>query len=179
MKIVNMTNAGPNLYSISGSIPWEFMKGSPALTYWLHALNEDDEVSASEKFMVSVNTGYSIRGFLEFDVITVKAEGSRVKPIAYFTNSLPRAVSGAISLVVDGEIVHTSHPTVFESGQTAVELEWTIPKMGEVNGYQLKSIGEFCGTVFETDEVSLNTFPSTIQEPLSEEIEIELFSHVK
>ena len=175
MQIINMT-IGENLYSVSGSIPWELMSGSHGIRYWLHAINEDLEVSDSTKYLISVKPGYSLFGKLEFDVVTIKAEGSVLKPIAYFTNEISKPVSGAISLIVDGKVVHTSQPQIFEKGETSVELEWKIPKVGKVVDYQVKVIAEFCGKVFETIEVTLSTFPRTVLESISDKINIKLFT---
>ncbi|HEY7757357.1 MAG TPA: hypothetical protein VIA08_03910, partial [Nitrososphaeraceae archaeon] len=175
MQITNMT-IGDNLYSVSGSIPWELMSGSHGVRYWLHAINEDLEVSDSPKYLISVKPGYSLLGKLEFDVVTIKAEGSVLKPIAYFTNEISKPVSGAISLIVDGKVVHTSQPQSFAQGETSVELEWKIPKVGKVVDYQVKVIAEFCGKVFETNEVTLSTFPRTVLESISDKINIKLFT---
>ncbi|MGI0064920.1 MAG: hypothetical protein ACREAL_08655, partial [Nitrosopumilaceae archaeon] len=175
MQITNMT-IGENLYSVSGSIPWELMTGSYGVRYWLHALNEDLEISDSTKYLISVRPGYSILGNLEFDVVTIKAEGSILKPIAYFTNEISKPASGAISLIVDGKVVHTSQPQSFEQGETSVELEWKIPKVGKVVDYQVKVIAEFCGKIFETNEVTLSTFPRTVLESISDKINIKLFT---
>ena len=177
MKITNMTLGDKTLYSITGSIPWELMKGATAIKYWLHAINADIEVSDSEKFLLSVRTSYSVLGNLEFDVVTIKVEGSELKPIAYFTNTIAKPSSGAISLLVDGKTVFTSQPQVFLNGETAVELRWLIPKVGQVKDYQLEAKGEFCGRVFETDEVNFSSFPRMVIEPLSDKINIKLFTN--
>src|SRR3970040_1078532 len=175
MQITNMT-IGENLYSVSGSIPWELMSGSYGVRYWLHALNENLEISDSTKYLMSVRPGYSILGNLEFDVVTIKAEGSNLKPIAYFTNTGSKSASGAISLIVDGKVVRTSQPQSFNPGETSVELEWKIPKIGKVVDYQVKVIAEFCGKVFETKEVTLSTFPRTVIESIPDKINVKLFT---
>ena len=175
MQITNMT-IGENLYSVSGSIPWELMSGSYGVRYWLHALNEDLEISDSIKYLISVRPGYSILGNLEFDVVTIKAEGSTLKPIAYFTNTISKPVSGAISLIVDGKVVDTSQPQSFEPGETSVPLVWKIPRVGAVVDYQINVIAEFCGKIFETEEVTLSTFPHTVIESIPDKIHVKLFT---
>ncbi|MEX1152036.1 MAG: cadherin-like domain-containing protein, partial [Nitrosopumilaceae archaeon] len=175
MQITNMT-IGENLYSVSGSIPWELMSGSYGVRYWLHALNEDLEISDSTKYLISVRPGYSILGNLEFDVVTIKAEGSTLKPIAYFTNTISKPVSGAISLIVDGKVVDTSQPQSFEPGETSVPLVWKIPRVGTVVDYQVNVIAEFCGKIFETEEVTLSTFPRTVIESIPDKIHVKLFT---
>ena len=175
MQITNMT-IGENLYSVSGSIPWELMSGSYGVRYWLHALNEDLEISDSTKYLISVKPGYSILGNLEFDVVTIKAEGSTLKPIAYFTNTISKPVSGAISLIVDGKVVDTSQPQSFEPGETSVQLVWKIPRVGTVVDYQVNVIAEFCGKIFETEEVTLSTFPRTVIESIPDKINVKLFT---
>ena len=110
------------------------------------------------------------------DIVTIKAEGSHIEPVAYLTNMLNKPVAGAISLVVDGKIVHVSKPYVFEPGQTSVKLEWNIPKIGDVHQYDIHAMGEFCGTVWNTDDVTFNTYPSTVITPISESINVELLT---
>ncbi|HXV66575.1 MAG TPA: Ig-like domain-containing protein, partial [Nitrosopumilaceae archaeon] len=175
MQITNMT-IGENLYSVSGSIPWELMSGSYGVRYWLHALNEDLEISDSPKYLISVKPGYSILGNLEFDIVTIKAEGSTLKPIAYFTNSISKPVAGAISLIVDGKVVDISQPQSFEPGETSVSLTWKIPRVGKVVDYQVNVIAEFCGKIFETEQVTLSTFPRTVLESIPDKINVKLFT---
>jgi len=171
MQITNMT-AGPTLYKVQGSIPWELISGAPALRYWVHVFDEAVKISDSDQYMISVYPGYSITGSLEVDIISVKVEGARAKPIAYLTNTLDKPVAGAISLLVDGQRVYTSKPVLFEQGQASVQLEWLIPVVGKVVGYDIQAIGEFYGTILDTDKVSLNSFPRTVVEPLTDIIDI-------
>jgi hypothetical protein len=109
-------------------------------------------------------------------VVTIKAEGSTLKPIAYFTNTISKPVSGAISLIVDGKVVDTSQPQSFEPGETSVQLVWKIPRVGAVVDYQVNVIAEFCGKIFETEEVTLSTFPRTVIESIPDKINVKLFT---
>jgi len=171
MQITNMT-VGPTFQSVQASIPWELITGSPALKYWIHVFDEDLNVTDSEEYLIIVNPGYSILGNLEVDVVTVKVEGSKAKPIVYLSNSLDKSIAGVISLIVSGEKVYTSKPIVFDAGQTSVPLEWIIPKIGQVVEYKLEAIGEFCGTILETNEITFNSFPRTLIEPLTDTIDV-------
>ncbi|RDJ38723.1 MAG: hypothetical protein DWQ13_00005, partial [Crenarchaeota archaeon] len=172
MKITNSTV--PQQYEISASIPWEFMYGSPALKYWIHVLDDNLATADSEEYIMSTKTDYTAQGNLEFDVVSVKAEGTNVKPIAYFTNLITQPIAGAISLLVDGKVVYTSKPYVFESGQSSVPLSWDIPKVNHIEDYQFQVIGEFCGQLFETEDLTFNSFPRTVITTASEELDVEV-----
>jgi len=75
-------------------------------------------------------------------------------------------------LLVDGERVYTSKPVLFGPDQSSVPLEWLIPKVGKVVGYDIQAIGEFYGTILDTDKVSFNSFPRTVMEPLTDIVDI-------
>jgi hypothetical protein len=162
-------------YTVSGTIPQRLMEG-PAIVYWIHVLNEAVKVVDSDKYTIGVKPNYSADGNLEFDIIRNRAEGTTARPIAYFTNEVGKPVYGTISIVADGKIVYISPARLFDVGQTAVKLEWKIPRLGELVSHQIQTKAEFYGKSFESETTMLNAFPATKTMSLFESSKIELIT---
>jgi hypothetical protein len=154
-------------YVISGTIPPQFMK-SPAVQYWIHVENQAGKASDSIQYGVGVKPDYHTNGQLEFDIIHYRVEGSTATPTAYFTNNSTGPFFGTVSLVVDGNIVYTLPPQIFDVGQTKVQLNWKTIALGHLTTYQVQTRAAFYGKSFESEIKIINTFPSTQTVPLSQ-----------
>jgi hypothetical protein len=107
-------------------------------------------------------------------VITIQVEGTTLNTLVYVDNTISEKALGTISLIIDGQVVDTIEQN-FDYGESIISLAWEIPKVGEVANYQIKAIGQFCGKQFETEEISLSTFPRVILETIPGLIDVELF----
>jgi hypothetical protein len=159
-------------YIVSGTIPQRLMQG-PAVTYWIHVLNEATKVTDSDKYTIGVAPDYSVDGNIELEIVRNRAEGTIGKPLAYFTNTSDKPIYGTVSLVIDGEIVHTSAPQLFTSGETKLELILEAPVVGYVKERDAYAKAEFYGDSIETGKVTVYTFPATKIVSLSKPSEIE------
>jgi hypothetical protein len=160
-------------YYVSGTIPWEFMSDSNGIRYWIYTIDEGSNVSESDKYLMSVKPGYSL---LENDieVVTIQVEGTTLNALVYIDNIISEKASGIISLIVDGKVVDTIEQD-FDYGESIVALAWEIPKASEVIDYQIKAIGQFCEKQFETEEITLSTFPRVVVETIPGLIDVEIF----
>jgi len=158
-------------YSVSGTIPWMWMYDSNGIRYWINTLDEENNVSESNKLFMSVKTGYSPL-HKDLEVVTIQVEGTILEPYAYITNSISETAVGTLSLVVNGEVIQTVQSQRYDYGTTFVPFTWEIPEtwkeVGKVVDYQIKVIGEFCAKKFESEEITLSSFPQFIIKRLSE-----------
>jgi hypothetical protein len=159
-------------YAVSATIPQRLLQG-PAVTLWIHVINDATKVADSDKYTIAVTPDYSIDGKLELESVLNKAEGTITKPTAYFTNNGDRPVYGVIHLMDEENIVYTSLPQLFESGETVVKLEWPTPTFGKIHTHQIQAKAEFYGKSFESSPSSITTFPSTKTVPLSRPVQID------
>ena len=75
-----------DLYTISSIIPEDLIEG-PAVEYWIRVVTEDGIVQESEHSIVGVKPeNYSDTSSAEMDTVTIKAQGTTIKPTAYLTN---------------------------------------------------------------------------------------------
>ena len=163
-------------YTVSGTIPLRLTQ-EPAITYWVHVLNEVTKVTDSDKYNIGVKPTYSADGKLELDMQHNRAEGATGRPTAYFTNTSDKPVYGIISLIIDGKTVHTSEPQLLESGVTKVTLIHETPVVGNVKEYEAYAKAEFYGESMETEKVTIYTFPATTSVYLSKPNEIEIIKN--
>ncbi|MGI0010277.1 MAG: hypothetical protein ACREAE_02625, partial [Nitrosopumilaceae archaeon] len=163
-------------YTISATIPQRLMQG-PAITYWIHVLNEATKVTDSDKYAIGVKPTYLADGKLELDIQHNRAEGITGRPIAYFTNTSDKPLYGTISLIFDGKTVHTSEPQLFQSGETTVTLVSKTPIVGKVKEYEAYAKAEFYGESIGTEKVPLYSFPATQSVSLSKPREIEIIKN--
>jgi hypothetical protein len=159
-------------YTISGVIPKE-MVTAPAMTYWIDVHNSAQKTTDSDQYSIGVRPDYGAAGKLEMDLRPTTAEGTIAHPSAYFANNATGPLYGVVSLVVDGNVVYTSSPQLFENGQTRVNLEWKIPTISQLTGHKVQAVAEFYGQPFMTDGTTVVTFPASKSIPLSNMVPIE------
>jgi len=173
MDITNISN-GETSYNVSGTIPWEFMSNSNGIRYWIYVIDESSDVSESDKFLMSIKPGYSLVDNV-LEVRTIQVQGTTLNTLVFVDNTISEKALGNILMIVDGQVVDTIDRKSFDYGESIVSLAWEVPKVGEVVDYQIKAIGQFCGKQFETEEITLSTFPRVIVETNPDLIDIELF----
>ena len=108
-----------NVSVISGTIPANLLKG-PAVEYWIRIVTEEGVVQESVHSIVGVKPeGYSGESSVEMDTITIKAQGTTLKPTVYLTNKGDIPVYVDVSLVAEGKKVY-SKPVLFTPGQNII-----------------------------------------------------------
>src|SRR3989304_1052847 len=145
------------------------LKG-PAVEYWIRVVTEEGVVQESVHNIVGVKpVGYSGESSAEMDTITIKAQGTTIKPTAYLTNEGEIPAYGAVSLLVDGEKVHST-PVLLTPGQNRIGLEWSIPKSANTAHYSMQTLLEIYDKSYITGVATLDTFVRTKIVPISEDI---------
>jgi len=172
MDVTN-TQIGETSYRVSGTIPWEFMSNSDSVRYWIYTIDEGSDVSESDKYLMNIKPGYSLVDD-ELEVVTIQVEGTTLSTLVYIDNTISNNALGTILLIVDGQVVDTIKQS-FDYGESIVSLAWEIPRIGEVLDYEIKAIGQFCEKEFETNEITLSTFPRVVVETIPDLINVELF----
>jgi hypothetical protein len=109
------------------------------------------------------------------DTITIKAQGTTLRPITYLTNEGEIPVYGTVSLVADGERV-SSKPVLLTPGQNRIALEWSIPKSDDNKAYAIQTLLEVYDKSYITNNATLNTFIRTQIIPITEQSSIELIT---
>jgi len=141
-------------------IPANLLKG-PAVEYWIRIVTEEGVVQESVHSIVGVKPeGYSGTSSVEMDTVTIKAQGTTLKPTAYLTNEGDIPVYGEASLVSDGKKVH-SKPVLLTPGQNIINLEWSIPKTGSSASYKIQTQLDVYDKSYITTEATLDTFVRT------------------
>src|SRR3990172_1650969 len=83
-----------NVSVISGMIRANLLKG-PAVEFWIRIVTEEGVVQESVHSIVGVKPeGYSDTSSVEMDTITIKAQGTTLKPTTYLTNEGDISVYG-------------------------------------------------------------------------------------
>ena len=160
-----------DLSVVSATIPGKLMEG-PAVEYWIRVVTEEGIVQESDHSIVGVKPdGYSGESIAEMDTVTIKAQGTTLKPTAYLTNEAEISVFGTVSLVVDGETVY-SQPTLLTPGQNRIGLEWKVPKSDISQTYEVQTMLQVYDKEYVTSEATLNTFVRTKIVPLEQQSEI-------
>jgi len=132
----------------------------PAITYWIYVIDENSAKQESKHYSIGVKPTYSIDTSIELDITTSKSEGSSIRPTAYVTNNALAPAFGTISLIANEKVVSTKS-LVLEPGQTPVDLEWKVPKVGSQMTYEIRAEVELYGDSIATGITKLNTFPGT------------------
>jgi hypothetical protein len=156
---------------VSATIPAELLL-SPAITYWIYVTDENLDEQESMHFSIGVKPSFDVDASLELDITTSKPEGTTIKPLAYLKNKGTSAAYGTISLVVNGEKV-SSKAQLFKPGQTKVELEWAIPKVGKQMFHNVQAQADLYDVSLSTDSAKLNSFARSQIIPLSQMKQIE------
>ena len=160
-----------NVSVISSMIPANILKG-PAVEYWIRIVTAEGIVQESIHNIVGVKpAGYSGESSAEMDTITIKAQGTTLKPTAYLTNEGDIPVYSAVSLVSDGKKVY-SKPVLFTPGQNIINLEWSIPKTGSSASYKIQTQLVVYDKSYITTEATLDTFVRTKIVSISDQSEI-------
>jgi len=165
----------PHLSSVSvvsSTIPDTLLEG-PAVEFWIRLVTEEGIVQKSEHSIVGVKPAdYSSESSAEMDTITIKAQGTTLRPTTYLTNEGEVPVYGTVSLVVDGERV-SSKPVLLTPGQNRIALEWSIPKSDYNRIYNIQTLLEVYDKSYITSDATLNTFIRTQIIPITEQSYIE------
>ncbi len=159
MKVTSLSISG-NFYMVTATISPAQLQ-SPALVYWIHMKNSGQKTSDSQQYILGIKPSYAANNNLDIDIQTNRAEGTTATPIAYVTNNAQGPLFGTVSLLVNGKSIYTSVPKIFETGQTAVKLEWHTPVSHQVESYQVTASAEIYGKSIKTNVHTVNTFPST------------------
>ena len=153
-----------NTLFVSGSIePKDVFR--PATTYWIYTMDENFVEQESKHYSIGVKPTYDIDASIELDISTSKPEGKIIRPTAFVT--VDKSAFGVASLIISGDTVSTV-AVLFEPGQTPVELEWKIPKVGRQMTYDVQAKIDFYNTSISTETAQLNSFMKTQVIPLSQ-----------
>jgi hypothetical protein len=156
-----------NTFIVKATIPSELLQG-PAISYWIHIVNEDSFVAKSKKYKIPVSSGQLVDAELELDSFQSIAGRSPYRPFAYVTNPAELPVYGTVVLMANGHSVYTTEAQLFASGESTVKLEWIVPKTNELASYNISAKLQLYGNSFETKQFTLYTFPKVQTVTLSE-----------
>jgi hypothetical protein len=160
-----------NVSVISSMIPADMLEG-PAVEYWIRIVTAEGVVQESVHSIVGVKPeGYSGKSSAEMDIITIKAQGTTLKPTAYLTNKGDIPVYSEVSLVSDGKKVY-SIPVLLTPGQNIIDLEWNIPKTDSSASYKMQTQLDVYDKSYITDIATLDTFVRTKIVPMSDQYTI-------
>jgi hypothetical protein len=162
---LNTTNA----YVVSAELPTLFLQ-APAIVYWITVANNDAKVQSSEKYYLGVKPTYKLDAELKLDSPQSKAQGSTYRPTAYVYNKGEMPLFGSVSLLVDDKEVYTSSEYVFSKGQSVIDLEWSIPKLGQDAKYDISARLNLYDKSIDTAKTVLRTFEPTKSVPISESV---------
>jgi len=179
MDITALSLPGLSAVSVVSSIIPDSMLDAPAVEFWIRLVTEEGIVQESEHHIVGIKPdNYSGESSAEMDTITIKAQGTTLRPTTYLTNEGEIPVYGTVSLVADGERV-SSKPILLTPGQNRIALEWSIQKSDDNKAYAIQTLLEVYDKSYITNNATLNTFirtqiiPITAQssiEPITDEI---------
>ncbi|WP_158507449.1 hypothetical protein [Candidatus Nitrosotenuis cloacae] len=169
MDIAPLTGV-PNTYFVSAELPTSFLQ-APAIIYWIHVVNQEEKIQASEKYYLGVKPTYPLDARLELDTPTAKSQGSVLRPSAYVYNE-GKPLFGSVSLIVNGKTVHTSTEYVFK-GITAIDLIWDVPELDSQTSYDIKARLNLYDKQIDTTSTMVNTFESTKSYPISDVINVQ------
>ena len=160
---------------VSASAPPMFLV-APGITYWIHVMDENLDDRTSKHYTMGVKPTYDVDASIELDIPTSKPAGSTIRPSAYITNHASDPAFGMVSLLVDGKKV-SSTSQLFEPGQTAVTLEWTLPKVGQHTVYAIQAKLDLYDISATTEKAYVNSFMKTQLISLSEMQTIQPFTN--
>ena len=164
--LLNITN----VYTVSAELPPSFLQ-APAIVYWIHVVNSEQKIQASERYYLGVKPSYELDARMELDSPPNRAEGSSYRPTAYVYNQDDRPLFGTVSLLVDGKPVYTSPEQLFNKGQSVVDLEWQVPETQAGSQYVVNARLNLYDKAIDTAATTLKTFPATAQYSISEPIQ--------
>ncbi len=154
-------------YLLSGTIPSELLQ-APGMKYWIHVENNAGKKVDSDTATIGVKPSYPVLlGGIELDAKMARIEGTTGHPTAYLTNNSTGPVYGYVELIVNGTAVYTSPSQIFNTGQNMINLEWKTPTVGKISQYQLQARAVISGESIDTMPSYVNTFPGTVNLPIS------------
>ncbi|MGQ0605584.1 MAG: hypothetical protein ACT4OD_01325, partial [Candidatus Nitrosotenuis sp.] len=159
-----------NTYFVSADLPTSFLH-TPAIVYWLHIVNQEEMIQASEKYYLGVKPDYQLDARLELDTPIAKSQSSIFRPSAYVYNE-GKPLFGSVSLLVNGKVEYTSDEYIFKD-VTAIDLAWKTPETNEQTIYDIKARLNLYDKQIDTATTKLNTFKSTVSHPISDIINIQ------
>ena len=161
-----------SVYMVSSIIPDSLLDG-PAVEFWIRLVTEEGLVKESEHSIVGVKPdNYSEESSAEMDTVTIKAQGTTLRPTVYLTNEGEIPVYSTVSILADGERV-SSTPVLLTPGQNRITLEWSIPKSDDTRIYDVQTLLEVYDKSYITSIATLNTFVRTQIIPITEQSSIE------
>jgi len=141
------------------------------LVFWIYLVTDEGLVKESIHYVVAVRPdGYSGEFSVEMDTVTIKAQGTTLRPIAYVTSTSEIPVYGDLSLIVDGKIVVTK-PILLEPGQNIMKFSWKVPKTDSMTQYDIQSKLELYEDTTITSEATINAYVRTEKIPLDGTLE--------
>ncbi|HEY8109643.1 MAG TPA: hypothetical protein VIG05_02105, partial [Candidatus Nitrosotenuis sp.] len=157
-----------NTYHVSADVPASFLQ-APAIVYWIHVINQENKIQDSEKYYLGVKPTYAVDAKIELDSPPSKPEGTTYRPTAYVYNN-GKPLFGSLSLLIDNKEVYTSSEYVFNKGQSVIDLEWSIPKLGQDAKYDVNARLNLYDKKIDTAKTVLRTFEPTKSVPISESV---------
>ncbi|MGI0074965.1 MAG: hypothetical protein ACREA5_03365, partial [Nitrosotalea sp.] len=129
--------------------------------------NTAGKTTDSDSYSIGVQPNYPVVGNIDIDIKTSRIGGTVSHPTAYYSNNSTGPVYGRVVLLVDGTVAYVSPSQVFTTGQNVVNLEWKTPTVGTVSQYQVQARAEIFGKSIDTISSNVDTFPGTINLPIS------------
>ncbi|MBI5860501.1 MAG: hypothetical protein HZB73_07525 [Nitrosarchaeum sp.] len=163
----NMTIASiglPNLYSVSGTIPYDAMS-PPAIIYWVRVMNQDAVIHDSEKYTIGVKPIEPISASMKIDSKQYAMSGTTIYPSVSFYNTSPEPIYGYTMVSINDTPVFASEPQLYLPGATEMPLSWHIPHANEFTRYDIASKTYAYDKIFE-NTTTLDVFPSARVIPL-------------
>ena len=158
-----------NTYYVSAELPTSFIQ-TPAIIYWIHVVNQEEKIQASEKYYLGVKPTYPLDARLELDTPIAKSQGSTLRPSAYVYNE-GKPLFGSVSLLVNGKVEYTSSEYIFKD-ITAIDLVWNVPDDSQTS-YDIKARLNLYDKEIDTSSTTVNTFKSTRLYPISDVINVQ------
>ncbi len=159
-----------NTYIVSAELPTTFLQ-TPAIIYWIHVVNQEEKIQASEKYYLGVKPTYPLDARLELDTPIAKSQGSTLRPSAYVYNE-GKPLFGSVSLLVNGKVEFTSSEYVFKD-ITAIDLAWNVPELDSQTSYDIKARLNLYDKEIDTGSTTVNTFKSTKSYSISDVINVQ------
>jgi hypothetical protein len=159
-----------NTYYVSAELPASFVQ-TPAIIYWIHVVNQEEKIQASEKYYLGVKPTYPLDARLELDTPIAKSQGSTLRPSAYVYNE-GKPLFGSVSLLVNGKVEYTSSEYVFKD-ITAIDLVWDVPELDSQTSYDIKARLNLYDKEIDTTSTIVNTFKSTRAYAISDVINVQ------
>jgi hypothetical protein len=160
----------PNTYFVSAELPESFIQ-TPAIIYWIHVVNQEEKIQASEKYYLGVKPTYPLDARLELDTPISKSQGSTLRPSAYVYNE-GKPLFGSVSLLVNGKVEYTSTEYVFKD-ITAIDLTWEVPELDSQTSYDIKARLNLYDKAIDTASTTVNTFKSTRSYSISDVVNVQ------